>query len=70
MRYDSEDGSQDMASTRQPTEPGWGGGRESVSCPYQELRQKIKSRQRTKGKVAGVDRRSTVGVKRNKINDA
>lgn len=39
LRYESEEVSQDIASTRQPTAPGWGGGRENVSCPYQELRQ-------------------------------
>ena len=39
LRYESEEVSQDIASTRQPTAPGWGGGRENVSCPSQELRQ-------------------------------
>ena len=49
----------------------WEGERE---LPIPRTQTKIKSRQRTKGKVAGIDRRSTVGSGRtvliNIINDA
>ena len=52
-RYASEEVSQDMASERQPTTPGWGGGRENVSCPYHELRHEKKKTSAHQGQSSG-----------------